>query len=1524
MKKIKAVFVGDGSLLVPCVQAWLDAGHEALAVVSASAANLEWAGAQGLAAIRMDTGWEAALEGAGGFDYLFSVANLRMLPPAVLARARKLAVNFHDALLPRYAGLNATCWALMARERKHGVSWHEMTGRADAGRLLRQSSFEVSPQETALSLNAKCYEAGLASFTALVQDIGRGELPLAEQQGERRYFGRYRRPPALGTLDFTRPADELAAMVRALDFGQYPNPLAHAKLLVDGRLLRVRGAEPTGSRSGAAPGTVLSAEGDALRIAAADGDLLLTGLSELDGRAAGGTVKAGDVLALPADSAAQLARRSEGIARGEQHWTEVLRSAQAVELPYPRRSGGGPSGAQPMRFDLHVAPHGATTVAACQAWLAALTGRPGSCVLYTDGVLAEQARDLQPWLETWVPLALSTEPGAGTLQAAGAAEAAIAGARAAGPMARDLPGRLGDRQAAMAAIARIAVSLRHCEPAPGCEMLVRPDAGGQSLELVLDAAVFDPEVGLAIAGQLGAWLKSFAASTDPVSQLPLFGLDEQRELDQLNATRADFDPAGAVHLAIAAQLARTPGQVAVETGSESLTCAQLDEQSSSLAQRLLARGVQPGDIVGLCLPRTPQLLVAVLGVLKAGAAYLPLDPEYPQERLQFMVDDSRAPLVLASAATVGALALDTQRLLRIDEEGPATGTPRELPAADPRRAAYVIYTSGSTGQPKGVVVTHRNVINFFAGMDERVPRREGARWLAVTSLSFDISVLELCWTLARGITVVLHGDDGAAAKPIEFSLFYFASDENNEPKDRYRLLMEGARFADREGFAAVWTPERHFHAFGGLFPNASVTSAALAAITSRVQIRAGSCVAPLHHPIRIAEDWAFVDNLSQGRVGVAFASGWQPNDFVLMPEAFARRQDEMASRMDIVRRLWRGEAVSFPGPKGEPVAIRTLPRPIQPELPVWITAAGNPKTFEQAGALGCRLLTHLLGQRVEDVAEKLALYRAAWLQAGHPGEGQVTLMLHTFVGTDEERTRETARGPMKQYLRSAVDLVRQAAWSFPTFVERAAASGKSPLEIMESAPLSDEDMDALLDHAFDRYYGTSALIGTPQRCLELVGKVQAAGVDEIACLIDFGIAPDAVLDSLQHLKAVMQASQALRAAPRRVPVAGQVLQHGVTHLQCTPSMAAMLLADSTGRAALSRLEVLLVGGEALPLEMAAQLRAQVPGVLVNMYGPTETTVWSTTCRLDRVEGLVPLGRPIANTRLSVRTPWGAECPAFVPGELCIGGDGVTEGYLHRPELTAERFVADPAQPGLRWYRTGDLVRRLPGGTIEFLGRMDHQVKIRGHRIELGEIESVLLRQDGVKQAVVVARTDSAGQHFLAGYVAARPGAALQAGRLREAVARALPEIMVPQAVLVLPSLPMTPNGKIDRKALPDPRAGTGARGAPATATPALAPGNAMEKAIAAIWQDVLGLESVGSTENFFDLGGHSLLVVQVQRRLREATGHEVAITDMFRLPTIQALAAHLGGGAASTAVAQGQSRAQARRLLRNRNLQTQP
>lgn len=300
--------------------------------------------------------------------------------------------------------------------------------------------------------------------------------------------------------------------------------------------------------------------------------------------------------------------------------------------------------------------------------------------------------------------------------------------------------------------------------------------------------------------------------------------------------------------------------------------------------------------------------------------------------------------------------------------------------------AYVIYTSGSTGKPKGVMVEHGNVVNFFTGMDAKLDTEPGV-WLAVTSISFDISVLERFWTLARGFTVILYADAvrqkvararpmKVRSKPLDFGLFYWnvVNDESEYDQDNYWLLLERAKYADANGFNSVWTPERHFAVFGGLFPNPSVTSAALATITKNSALRAGSCIVPLHSPIRIAEECAVVDHLSNGRVGMSIAAGWAPPDFAIRPEAFANAKQVMFDSAEIFKKLWRGETVEFPGPDAKAVKIRTLPRPNQKELPIWLTTAGNIDTYISAGRSGANLLTHLPGQTVEEVAEKVRAY----------------------------------------------------------------------------------------------------------------------------------------------------------------------------------------------------------------------------------------------------------------------------------------------------------------------------------------------------------------------------------------------------------------------------------------------------------------------------------------------------------------------------------------------------------------------
>lgn len=352
---------------------------------------------------------------------------------------------------------------------------------------------------------------------------------------------------------------------------------------------------------------------------------------------------------------------------------------------------------------------------------------------------------------------------------------------------------------------------------------------------------------------------------------------------------------------------------------------------------------------------------------------------------------------------------------------------------------------------------------------------------------------------------------------MDFSLFYFANDSLADSSDRYRILLDGARFADRNGFAAVWTPERHFHPFGGLYPNPSVTSAAVAAVTERVQIRAGSVVAPLHHPLRIAEEWSVVDNISNGRVGVSFASGWNTVDFALSSDSYADRRSVMDECVMQVRRLWRGEEIEVVDGSGNRQHVRIFPAPVQPELPVWITSSGQIDTFRKAGRLGAGILTHLLGQDLKSLANKISAYRSAVAECELPGmrRGHVVLMVHTYLGQDEEDTRELVRGPLRNYMRSSLDLMLASQMNTPGAID--------------PAKLEPADAEALADMAFDRYYDNGGLLGTVEKVRGLVDKFREIGVDEIACLIDFGIPATAVLSGLEHLNSLRELSLSVSA-----------------------------------------------------------------------------------------------------------------------------------------------------------------------------------------------------------------------------------------------------------------------------------------------------------------------------------------------------------------------------------------------------------
>jgi natural product biosynthesis luciferase-like monooxygenase protein len=280
-------------------------------------------------------------------------------------------------------------------------------------------------------------------------------------------------------------------------------------------------------------------------------------------------------------------------------------------------------------------------------------------------------------------------------------------------------------------------------------------------------------------------------------------------------------------------------------------------------------------------------------------------------------------------------------------------------------------------------------------------------------------------------------------------------------------------------------------------------------VTERIQIRAGSVVLPLHNPIRVAEEWSVVDNLSKGRVGVAFASGWHPGDFTLAPGLYHERKEVMFRQIEAVRKLWAGESIALEDVDGQAVEVKILPRPIQPTLPVWITIAGNSESYRKAGAIGAHVLTGLNGQPLDDLASKIALYREARERHGHdPRAGKITVMLHTFLQNTMRAAVEKAREPLTNYLR--------------TFI------GQSSTIMAKSSDyrvdgMTEDDREVLVSYAFENYVQTSSLLGTPDTCARMIDRLRSIGVNEVACLIDFGLDLDAVLDGLHYLNELRSA-----------------------------------------------------------------------------------------------------------------------------------------------------------------------------------------------------------------------------------------------------------------------------------------------------------------------------------------------------------------------------------------------------------------
>lgn len=980
--------------------------------------------------------------------------------------------------------------------------------------------------------------------------------------------------------------------------------------------------------------------------------------------------------------------------------------------------------------------------------------------------------------------------------------------------------------------------------------------------------IFSP----ATANQLLLHLEGILTAIGEVPQHPISRLHYMHDaethqiLNIFNNTTHEIPAGTTIVSKFEEQVKQTPDRIAVVREDRELTYAELDQEatrfSTYLRQHYL---IKANDLIGIRLERSEWVIICIMAILKAGAGYVPIDPQYPAERIKYIIEDS------------GCKVVADDHIIHNYKQQKELGIQQAVEVM-PDQIAYCIYTSGTTGNPKGCLLTHANVVNFFAGMTSTFDKNPGTL-LALTNYTFDISVLELLWTLTLGYKVIIQGDvrdiitiEQVPVKKLDFSLFYFGNADNSNAEDKYHLLLEGAKYADNNGYKAVWTPERHFHEFGGLYPSPALMGAALAVLTKNIAIRAGSVVLPLHHPLRVAEEWSVIDNLSGGRVGIACASGWHAGDFVLSPGEYSNRHENMYKMIDTVQRLWKGEQLEFPDGNNVMKKTKVFPSPRQKELPVWLTSANSIQTFIAAGKAGLGVLTHLLGETIEGLTVKIAAYRKAFNENGHDSsKAKVALMLHTYIGDDIETTYEKARQPFTNYLRTSVSLMKTFAADFDVDIE--------------SEQFSEEDMQSLLDHAFNRYVATASLIGTRTTSMEMLKKLSVAGVDEIACLIDFGVAFEDTMKGLENITRLKDDYHKLttKTVKGDYSVHTQLKKHQVTHLQATPSMASLLQADKD---AMGSLEKILLGGERLPLSLVQHLHHNLPAVeIFNMYGPTETTIWSACTLVDREEESISIGRPIANTHFYILDANQQLLPIGAAGEIYIGGKGVASHYINKPELTAKHFIPDPFLPGGRVYRTGDFGRWLHDGRIEYIGRKDDQVKINGHRIELGEIETALAHIENISAAVVMAKQVHHDEKELVAYLVTDSEPDIAA--IKAALQQKLPGYMVPGYYMQLKQLPLTPNGKVDRIKLPEYQQHRVVVLEPIAAT------NEVEQKLIDIWSELLGCSNIGIHDNFFDLGGNSIKIVRMVMIINKIFDRKLSVAMAFRFTTIATLSGYL-------------------------------
>jgi len=1058
--------IGEASLLIKCGDILIQNGFNIKGIISNETKICSWAQMNHLNIIDPKSKYVNKLKEAP-FDYLFSIVNYQVMKKDILDLPEIMAINFHDAILQRYGGIHATSWALLNDEKTHGITWHVMEEGIDTGDILKQKQVDIDDGETAFSLNLKCYSAAIEAFDELVQELLKGAYERKQQSSEERtYYGKYDKVANGGVITWPTSAETIDRIVRALDFGEQFNRLGSAKLYVKDKFYIINHTRILDTSTNVQPGTIIKLEDHEIIIGTSTYDLALR-LSTIKGQeiqmdqfAQINQLKEGEVLEnLESHTLAFYENLYKDSSKYETYWANRLLELEGPNLQdilclnqhkeedhYIEHTIKFPK-----KFSKIIQLHNLNDWDGLFLGVCAFLARVGESQEFDIGLISSEVKQIVKNFEhafsSEIPCRIKLNQEDDFRAFCIYMNDHLSKIRTIKTYSYEIISRFPELYSASKkdVLNKLPIAIEEYQSSNNnmtsdYQMVIAIDALNYKGQVLFNNKVYDPDKTKKLLDRIPIFINEIIKKMDqPIMKTNILSAKEYKKIVMdWNSQIIEYPKDKCTYQLIEEQVKKTPKNIAVIYEDNQITYEELNQKANQLANYLKTKGISEGHLIGVLMERSIDLMIALIGIWKVKCAYVPLDPIYPKDRLQHMIEEASIPLIITQSDLVDRLPDMKSILVQVDVERDAifnefmNKIPRnrkEDQLSSKERLAYVIFTSGSTGKPKGVQVTQRNLTNYLWFVVESQGFTEKDKFMALTTICFDISLCELFANLIRGGQVEIL--------------------PTIMQKDPYMLLE------------------------------------------------------------KIEKDWA--------------------------------------------------------------TAIQATP--------------------------------------------------ATW------------------------------------------DMLVSVGWE-----------KKLPLKIY-------------------------------------------------------------------------------------------------------------------------------CGGEAMSPDLAGKLIPRC-NELWNIYGPTEATIWSSIKHIKTTD--ITIGHPIFNTQYYILDKYLNPVPEGTAGELYIGGDGLSLGYLNRQDLTDERFIPNPfdKERSEKIYKTGDFVKFLPDGDVEWLGRIDNQVKLRGFRIELEEIESVLKQQEDIENAVVVLREDHAGFKGLYAFILVSSEQTFDKNvKLSDRLKDVLPSYMIPSHYMILSHFPLTMNKKVDRKSL---------------------------------------------------------------------------------------------------------------------------